>query len=442
MKKPTLKEVKEYFKDAKVVKCLSDDKLFNISEFTDYREYHTEVLAGLDDFDDKNNEDFVSLYNENRGYAEIIETKERNKHQDAIERSIENIKAVAESINEVDKAIKNVKNSAKASFPKGGIDFAYCGDERAELLVDKNGNIRPMPQSPKIPSKSLFGGMTYCEIAKSFEKLNLLKTPKMEKELIGYKLRDEKLKDAVDAIVGFHLISKEWDKENMFFSCFTGLKKLGEAGVLNNWFTPVYKEEVSLVVGRWYFLKDFVPKPNALICFQGGDKEHYGFGQFGWTEHFGNSRDIRSLKPVPATDKEVFEAMFAEVKKRYKKGDKIICLDCPQVGYESLTLEGLEFSDGLFWSKSTYEGHGEDSCIFKNGKWAEILEDKFNDFEYDKFREGGDTLTYKGYPFDVSFVKSDDFECLNSFTMKDSQDKWKFSKADVKLIKQYAKEKL
>jgi hypothetical protein len=65
-------------------------------------------------------------------------------------------------------------------------------------------------------------------------------------------------------------------------------------------------------------------------------------------------------------------------------------------------------------------------------------EDKFKDFEHTDERY----VTYKGYDFEKSFITHQDFEYITSMNAKCEGVKFRFSKADISLIKEYVKEKL
>ena len=70
--KPTLEEVKEHFKDAKIVKCLCDREHYNIDDYkyiSDEGNYLVTLKVS------QGGERHVFIWNTNEGYTEIIETK-------------------------------------------------------------------------------------------------------------------------------------------------------------------------------------------------------------------------------------------------------------------------------------------------------------------------------------------------------------------------------
>lgn len=75
MSKPTLQDVKEYFKNAKEVRCVSDKKVYNIT-----KNITKKIYQHLDSFwIDKDNKDILLYgygYNDKKEYAEIISYKE------------------------------------------------------------------------------------------------------------------------------------------------------------------------------------------------------------------------------------------------------------------------------------------------------------------------------------------------------------------------------
>tara|TARA_B100001146_G_C16190651_1_gene438950 strand:- start:483 stop:953 length:471 start_codon:yes stop_codon:yes gene_type:complete len=79
MKKPTLEEVREYFKDAKVVKCVGDNNEFDVTKFNSLIDAGTEYHFGKENFNDEDNDEFVTLWNEWYGYAKILEYKNQYK---------------------------------------------------------------------------------------------------------------------------------------------------------------------------------------------------------------------------------------------------------------------------------------------------------------------------------------------------------------------------
>lgn len=154
----------------------------------------------------------------------------------------------------------------------------------------------------------------------------------------------------------------------------------------------------NLEVGKWYktILTNDDSKP--LYCVtkvERHDFHAYGFDYYGaWVndEYFGciNSSEIKER--VPATDKEVEEALIKEAERRgFKEGAKFKCLELGKIReykqYDSKdwgtgkNLSLRYFSDGnhLFcndglWNKDIISC--SNPSIFRDGKWAEIIKDE------------------------------------------------------------------
>jgi hypothetical protein len=78
MKKPTLEEVRNHFKDAKIVKCLSSYTDINLIESDIKRWVHIYDNKFWIDFKTEIDEDSILLWENGIGYAEII------KHKDGV----------------------------------------------------------------------------------------------------------------------------------------------------------------------------------------------------------------------------------------------------------------------------------------------------------------------------------------------------------------------
>jgi len=76
--KPTIEEVKEYFKNAKEIKCLGDGKIYDISDWKiyEYQEFDKTCINIFKEHKTENANYFVWCYSESRGYAKIISYKE------------------------------------------------------------------------------------------------------------------------------------------------------------------------------------------------------------------------------------------------------------------------------------------------------------------------------------------------------------------------------
>jgi len=75
MKTPTLEEVKEYFKDAKVVECLTQKSKENISNPINKGIHFDLNCYWIEAFGVSGR--YTELWNDNKGYAKIISHKEK-----------------------------------------------------------------------------------------------------------------------------------------------------------------------------------------------------------------------------------------------------------------------------------------------------------------------------------------------------------------------------
>lgn len=131
---------------------------------------------------------------------------------------------------------------------------------------------------------------------------------------------------------------------------------------------------VELEVGKWYRQEIYEGK-NTLFFYNGriGNEATYGFNTNGeWSEKIGIHFDNDPITPATAT--EVFEALKAEAERRgFKDGVKI----------NSFITQGYTLSNTAPFTMTTEKYTGvEDkyslrfggSCIYTNGKWAEIID--------------------------------------------------------------------
>jgi len=75
MKKPTLEEVKEHFKNAKEVKSLFDGRIVNLEEVEITKDIHYWLSMFWIDYTEDGIIRNLKLWSEENGYAEIISYK-------------------------------------------------------------------------------------------------------------------------------------------------------------------------------------------------------------------------------------------------------------------------------------------------------------------------------------------------------------------------------
>jgi len=75
MKTPTIEEVKEYFKDAKEVRCFGNNKIYDISNWIIYDYHNSDSCVNVYKSKSLTQDDFAWVYSQSKGYAEIISYK-------------------------------------------------------------------------------------------------------------------------------------------------------------------------------------------------------------------------------------------------------------------------------------------------------------------------------------------------------------------------------
>jgi len=138
----------------------------------------------------------------------------------------------------------------------------------------------------------------------------------------------------------------------------------------------------KLEVGKWYKSKS---KPKFMFCFNGkyydsrnNNDTNLGFDTDGNWKSLGvwQENNIGALADfIPATDKEVEDALIAEaIKRGFKNGVRVISARGEQWNIENDIFDR--------YNKKTL--YLDSVSIFENGKWAEIIEDikpKINGYE-------------------------------------------------------------
>jgi hypothetical protein len=142
----------------------------------------------------------------------------------------------------------------------------------------------------------------------------------------------------------------------------------------------------KLEVGKWY--KGNVYNIGTLICikeikmdlnFKGSiSQNHYGFIEGCWVENQSWSNTSFSKDLIPATDKEVEDALIKEAKRRgFKEGANVISFF--GFNYNLVLISKFEFVNNILkvWGEQKSDGvekHKGYFKIFHNGKWAEIIQ--------------------------------------------------------------------
>jgi len=160
-------------------------------------------------------------------------------------------------------------------------------------------------------------------------------------------------------------------------------------------------ETPTLEVGKWYkaIVHDIEWLIN-IVSFEGHQiKKYYGFSDYsGWKENIGTNIEWGSCLDndvfLPATDKEVEEALIKEaVKRGFKKGVKI-----KQVSGDINILFNNKFEYLKEWNEYKNVLFIDNYLVFANGTWAEIIKDeiiKVGGYEVKKLENGSNATKYK-----------------------------------------------
>jgi len=201
----------------------------------------------------------------------------------------------------------------------------------------------------------------------------------MKKEIIGYVLKKREYTKAVNEIID----NDDWFPQISFVNGSDSYNKLLDAGVLDIWFEPVYKDS-EFKFGRWYKLKE----DDSYIAFINEDESGYGIYINEWFNHEPNSGEWALDDFSPASDTEVEERLLAYAKKHYPVGTEF---KSASNDVSMFTVGGNCFYKYKEWDAYNFaiaERHTE-GLIYVDGKWAEIIKEpsiKINGYEA-KFEE-------------------------------------------------------
>lgn len=277
----------------------------------------------------------------------------------------------------------------------------------------------------------------YTEITFEQFKKYVLKTKDMEeKEIIGYKLKDNKYAKNVKALLNAPEFDFQEFEDNRF-KYTIALKELRDAGVLDLWFEPVFKEKFKVgdwVMETWASSPYYNLKAFRIISI---NDDYATYNRQGECKSKTSSLRL-------ATSEEIKKTLVEEaIKRGFKGGVKI---DKTPLNYGGHTMfwtlssssSGFIYEplrDELQWSASQ-------DIVYRNGNWAEILP------SYPQIEING----YKGEFFDT-YVK---FGCaeiskevfIDLYTAREYKNtnrdiesvtigKGTFSKEQIKLIAYY-----
>lgn len=263
----------------------------------------------------------------------------------------------------------------------------------------------------------------------------------MEKEIIGYRLKEEYKKYSKAA---FKICTGYMNEKGLVGDIgFDGdIKKLKEAGVLDLWFEPVYKDE-EYKVGDWCYIinrvnskleEGKVYKINQIDM--SGLQSHHFDLDFKNTKH--NSCWLSKSSFRKATKSEIEETLLTEAKKRYPKGTKFISL----YGSKDVSDERfkIEFNDDNIECISITASTTR--IIYSDGKWAEIIETTPNitingykaEFFEDYVKFGCAEINKEVF---IDLVEAKDYSHTNRQIESVTIGRGTFSKEQIKTIVEY-----
>lgn len=159
-------------------------------------------------------------------------------------------------------------------------------------------------------------------------------------------------------------------------------------------FLKQFKKDKGLMLsykhGTWYNTKN--GNDVMLACYQGKGNYQYGFYvSGGWCDALGSAWiDSPTCQTIEATEEEVLTALTKEAEKRgFKEGVTINNSNLPcDLGRGSVLRGALRVNYCGIWIDST-RGYGR--LIYKDGKWATIVNTELTDLE-NKYKELGEEI--------------------------------------------------
>jgi len=230
----------------------------------------------------------------------------------------------------------------------------------------------------------------------------------MNKEIIGYKLIKPEYENTAAKICGYpSKLDIILFGNGNFLPNSQDYLKIKEAGVLELWFTPIYKEK-ELKVNDYIIFQNLVDEDEHLhngdvvkITNIRNDSIHekwikhipdsFTGGGFGYKSYKNN---IRKATPEEVKEYEN-NLLLREAEKRYPVGTKFIPAHMSNTNYSSVvTNNNFEIckrqnynlaicamtDDGSYYASSNNSKYGNtsyDRLVYADGKWAEILTSSF-----------------------------------------------------------------
>lgn len=203
----------------------------------------------------------------------------------------------------------------------------------------------------------------------------------MSEIVIGYNIKEDKFAEPSAVICGVSVssFSTPDSKAGQFIKGSYCFDKLSEAGVLDLWFDPVYKQSIEVKKGRWYKKVWDDMDIDLFYVMEVGKR-----GNFTWGQNFfrngerlevstsGGSETLNDPRAEisEASEYEAKEVLIKEAKRRgYKKGNFI----CPLERYDEFNSNFSNWAYNKRASKLYTESRGEGgSIIWESGTWAEL----------------------------------------------------------------------
>jgi len=196
----------------------------------------------------------------------------------------------------------------------------------------------------------------------------------MGKELVGYKLKDKFYKNGHTyvysaAVYICGMLDGQIKSEAFAISKSSAIDAARHAGVLKEWFEPVYKK--SFEFGKWYKSKD------GAIFFIESETKWYGLNAYreDWIYVDGNGVNIEKDFFEQIEKEEAEEIILEYAKKHYPIGTRFKSLATKGEGTVEKYSFNYAYEGGGFWIYAEGGMHPNVALyIFANGKWADKLE--------------------------------------------------------------------
>ena len=231
-------------------------------------------------------------------------------------------------------------------------------------------------------------------------------TKSMKKEIIGYKLTKEGLASAAKDIAGGTTTPERFVKFMETHPTGNYARALEEAGVLNLWFTPIYKEEApkfkegDIVVvlsssrseggcnNREFYKEGLIGKIDKVYE-EGWSKNllYYWVHLEGEKHNNGIVTKFLRLATISEIEEYNNNVLLAEAKKIYVPGTFIIS-PVTKRRYE------VQPHSSFFVNTGRYIDNGGQGYLYQEGQWAEIISEPVVTIQgyTAKFKDNGDVV--------------------------------------------------